>query len=61
MLSGFTGVPATQFAVGASLGALGTMPIQLTIVSDPDVEFNTLVGYFQDVHGKILLACPVLL
>ncbi|EIE24378.1 hypothetical protein COCSUDRAFT_83682 [Coccomyxa subellipsoidea C-169] len=31
LLSGFTGVPAAQFATGASIGALGTMPIQLTI------------------------------
>ena len=31
-MCGFTGVPAATFALGAAVGALGTMPLQLTVV-----------------------------
>ena len=32
LISGFTGVSPPLFATGAAIGALGTMPIQLTVV-----------------------------
>lgn len=31
LVCGFTGVPPVRFALGAALGALGTMPLQLTV------------------------------
>ncbi|KAK9906818.1 hypothetical protein WJX75_008490 [Coccomyxa subellipsoidea] len=46
LISGFSGVPATRFAAGASIGALGTMPIQLTIGylmrNSPNVYLSSL-------------------
>ena len=33
LVCGFTGVPPVRFALGAALGALGTMPLQLTVVT----------------------------
>ncbi len=32
LVCGFTGVPPARFALGAAVGALGTMPLQLTVV-----------------------------
>ena len=33
LVCGFTGVSPQKFALGAAVGALGTMPLQLTVVS----------------------------
>lgn len=49
LVCGFTGVPATTFALGAAIGALGTMPIQLT------------VGYFlRDTPNLYLTALAIM-
>ena len=44
LVCGFTGVPATTFALGAAIGALGTMPIQLTVVGVRCDHANNLAG-----------------
>ena len=49
LVCGFTGVPATTFALGAAIGALGTMPIQLTVVGVCCDHANNLAG--SDSHA----------
>lgn len=60
LISGFSGVPATRFAAGASIGALGTMPIQLTIVSKTSCICLAILVFFVFPIGQAKLASTLL-
>lgn len=61
LVCGFTGVAPSKFALGAAVGALGTMPLQILVVgplspSGPKLAVN-IDGNHMAIHTCVVQSC----
>lgn len=59
LVCGFTGVAPSKFALGAAVGALGTMPLQILVVSLSMHSAAMMRGHQVAIHASFVQSCLI--